>query len=202
MLSAPPPPAPPRRRGPLLTAVALVVVVAGVAVWALVALVSANGDLADAERDRSAAESRLAEVRADDDIAFTRARDEVTAAARDAVVVLNTLDHRELDEGLAAWAEVTTGALHEEVTGLPAESRQQLLDAQSVTSAEMLAVAVRELDERAGTATVLTSVKLSVTIRDDRQPVRYDRGRTTLTRTDDGWKVDSMSSVPYAEPGS
>lgn len=192
-----PPPA--RRDGPLLVAIALVVVAAGIAVWALVALVSANGDVSDAERAAAEAEDRLAELRADDDLVAAGVRDEVAKAARNAIAVMNTMDYREVDAGLAEWADVTTGDLHEEITGIDLPS---LANAKSISEGTVVSVAVRELDPGAGTATVLAAVKVSVSTRGQEATDRHQRMEATLRRTDEGWKLDGIAQVPYVEPGS
>lgn len=193
---------PPRRRGPLLVAVAAVVVAAGVAVWGLVAQVTAGVERDDAERAVTRAQERLDETRADQDLALARGRDEVAEAARHAVAVMNTLDHRTVEEDLAAWAEVTTGPLREEVTGLGEDQRAQLRDAGSTSVGEVVSVAVRDLDTRAGTATVLAAVTVSVTVGDGEPDDRHQRIQASLEHTDDGWKLSAIGQVPFSEAGS
>jgi Mce-associated membrane protein len=184
----------------LKSAVAVVVVAAGLAVWGLLTQVSASGDRAEAERTAARAREHLTEVRADDDLAFSRDRDAATEFARHSVAVLNTLDYRNLDEDLAEWAEVTTGDLHDEVAGLGEEDRQQLLDAKSVSEGKVVSVAVRELDVRAGTATALAAVRISRTV-GGQADVRYQRIQAAISRTDDGWKLSAIGAVPYLEAG-
>lgn len=197
MLTAPPRP----RRGPLLVATAAVVVAAGLAVSGLVALLSANDELSDAEAARGEAFARLAEARSDD-LEFARTRDEVAEFARHAVAVMNTMDHRTVDEDLAAWAEVSAGTLREEVTNLGEDRRKQLADARSVTEGEVLSLAVRELDARAGTATALAAVKVSVSTGGQDATNRYQRFEAALNRTDQGWRLTDLARVQYVEPGS
>ncbi|GAB3446457.1 hypothetical protein [Actinophytocola sediminis] len=188
------------RRGPLLTAVAVVVVAAGVAVWALVAMVSATGDRDDAERALARAQAAQ-DKRADDDTAtIARVRDEVSSAAANGIAVLNTLDHRTLDDGLAAWAEVTTGALREEITALGDSQRQQIRDARSVTEGQVVSLAVRTLDTDAGTATVLAASKITSRTGGAEATVADRRVQAELTRTDDGWLLSALDQVPYQEP--
>lgn len=173
------------------------VVAAGVAVWALVSLVSANGDLDAAKRAAAEDGDRLAEIRAD--LASARDHDEVANAANKAIAVMNTLDYRDVDASLAEWADVTTGDLHEEIAGIdPA----LLVEAKSVSEGTVVSAAVRELDPRAGTATVLAAVQVSVSTQGQEATDRHQRMEATLRRTDEGWKLDGLGQVPYAEPGS
>lgn len=201
MLNAPPyPPSPqpssqPARRkaAPLVAAVAAVVVAAGVAVWALVRLVVANDDLADAERE-------LSTVPAVEVQPVATVRDEVSVAAQRAIAVLNTLDHRTVDRDLAAWAEVTTGELHEQVSTLAGDQRAQLVEMEAVTEGRVVRLAVRDLDERAGTATVLAAVEVVKESAGSGPTTAHQRMVATLTRAGDEWKLSALSSLPYEEP--
>lgn len=194
MLTAPPPPR--RSAGPLLVAVAVVVVAAGIAVWALVSMVVATDDRDDAER--ALAEAKAAPAVEAQPVATVR--DDVSVSAQEAIAVLNTLDHRTLDEDLEAWAEVTTGELHDQITTLAADQRDQLEELQAVTEGRVDRIAVRDLDDAAGTATVLAAVEVVKESRGVERTTAYQRLEATLTRTDDGWKLSGLSSVPYEEP--
>lgn len=203
MLTPPPPtpPPPPRARGPLLVAVTVLVAAAGLAVWGLVALVSANNDRHDAELAvaRAGAQARPA-GNGGGALGIARTRDEVAESARKTVAVLNTLDYRTLDESLDAWAEVTTGALREEIDNLVGSQREQLLAAKTVTEAQVVSVGVRDLDTDAGTATALAAVKVTKSAGGARPTTVYQRIEATLSNTDDGWKLSGLSAVPYVEP--
>lgn len=192
----------PGLRGPLLAAVALVVVAAGFAVWSFVAWSSAGDDVAAAEQRRTDARARLEALRTGGDLDFARTRDELSDTARTAIVTMNTLDYRKLDEGLADWADATTGELHDQIVGLTGDKRRQLADQQPVTSATVKSLAVKELDARAGTATVLAATRKSVATGGGEPKTTFERFQATLTDTDDGWKLDSLSQVAYQEPGS
>src|SRR5687768_3777940 len=51
----------------------------------------------------------------DDRAAYAAQRDEALAAGEQAVQNLNTLDHRDLNQGLDLWESSTTGELHEQL---------------------------------------------------------------------------------------
>jgi len=191
------PPSPPRRSaGPLLVAVAVAVVAAGIAVWALVSMVVATDDRDDAER--ALAEAKAAPAAEAQPVATVR--DDVSVTAQEAIAVLNTLDHRTLDEDLEAWAEVTTGELHDQIITLAADQRDQLEELQAVTEGRVDRIAVRDLDDEEGTATVLAAVEVVKESKGAERTTAYQRLEATLTRTDDGWKLSDLSSVPYEEP--
>jgi len=163
----------------LSAAVALVVAAAAVAVWFGIAWLNASND---------------------DGLAFSSTRDEVDRVARAAIVTMNTLDYRKLDESLANWADATTGPLHDEIDKLTDEKKKQLTDAKPVTSAKVTSSAVKELDERGGKAVVIASIEKTVSTADGEPQPSYQRISATLLRTGDGWKLENLGPVPYAQP--
>lgn len=191
-------PRPGRRLGrPLIAAVALVVVAAGFLAWSAVEFFAAGSAVDSARQDLAAANDRLADARANGAGAVRTARDDALAAAGDGVVVMNTLDYRHLDAGLDRWAEVTTGSLHDEVVSGRAQSEQAIAAAKSVTKAEVLFAAVKEVDERAGSATVLVALHVDVSTGGAAPTAKYMRIQATLLRTGQGWKLDGIAQVPY-----
>lgn len=136
----------------------------------------------------------------DDSLAYSTSRDEVARVAQAAIVTMNTLDYRRIDEGLANWAEATTGPLHDQIASLPADRKKQLADAKPVTSATIMSSAVKELDDRAGKATVIAAVKRTVQTADGKPQRSYSPMQASLTRTKDGWKLESLDPVQYSQP--
>jgi Mce-associated membrane protein len=163
----------------LSVAIALVVAAASVAAWFGVAWFQASND---------------------DGIEFSRTRDEVDRVARSAIITMNTLDYRKLDEGLESWADISTGALHDDIGKLTADEKKQLKDAKPVTSAKVTSLAVKELDDRGGKATVIAAIEKTVQTGDRKPQPSYQRIQATLLRTKDGWKLENLGPVPYAQP--
>jgi len=164
----------------LTVAVALVVATAAVAVWFGVAWFRAAND---------------------DSIAYSRTRDEVNRVGQAAVVTMNTLDYRTVDQGLKDWETATTGKLHDEVVRGRAASRDAIVQAESVTKASVLSSAVSELDDRAGQASVLVALKVNVAVKGQEPKDKFMRLEGKLQRTDDGWKLYEIGQVPYLQPG-
>jgi Mce-associated membrane protein len=164
----------------LTAAVALLVAAAAVAGWFGVAWFNAAND---------------------DSLAYSRVRDEVNRVGVAAVVTMNTLDYRKVDQGLADWEAATTGALHDEVVKGKKTSRDAIVAAQSVTKATPLSSAVSELDERAGQASILVALRVNVTVKGEEPKDKYMRLAAKLQRTDDGWKLYEIGQVPYLQPG-
>lgn len=163
----------------LSVSIALVVAAAAVAAWFGVSWFQASND---------------------DGLEFSGKRDEVDRVARAAIVTMNTLDYRKLDAGLASWADTTTGPLHDEIAGLTADKKKQLTDAKPVTSAKITSSAVKELDDRGGKATVIAAIEKTVQTAGGKPQPSYQRIQATLTRTGDGWKLENLGPVPYAQP--
>jgi Mce-associated membrane protein len=164
----------------LTAAVALVVAAAAVAGWFGVAWFNAAND---------------------DSLDYSRVRDEVNRVGVAAVVTMNNLDYRKVDQGLKDWEAATTGALHDEVVKGKKTSRDAIVAAQSVTKATVLSSAVSELDDRAGQASILVALKVNVQVKGEEPKDKYMRLAAKLQRTDDGWKLYEIGQVPYLQPG-
>lgn len=136
----------------------------------------------------------------DDSLGFSGTRDEVDRVARSAIRTMNTLDYRKLDAGLEDWADATTGPLHDEIANLAPEKKKQLTDAKPVTSAKVTSSAVKDLDDRGGKATVIAAIEKSVQTGNGKPQTSYQRIQATLMRTKDGWKLENLGPVPYAQP--
>ncbi|GAA2796191.1 hypothetical protein [Saccharopolyspora taberi] len=128
------------------------------------------------------------------------ARDEALRAGEQAIATFNTLDSRRVDEGFDRWLAVSTGTLHQELTQQRGDGVPRLAATSTVTEARVLDAAVTELDEQAGTATVIASVEITVA-RDGAPPVpKHDRIEARLTRTGSGWKLGGIGQVAVAVP--
>ncbi|MFJ6571739.1 hypothetical protein ACIQNU_30485 [Streptomyces sp. NPDC091292] len=139
-----------------------------------------------------------AQARGDDSLAYGRARDAALADGRTGIAALSTLDASTLEKakaGARKWTAVTTGALRTEIERVePAtgpSSRGVVTDA-----------AVTALDDRAGTAKVIATVRIDITSKGATAP-STDRKRleAVLARESDGsWKIKALNAVPVTEP--
>ncbi|NGN65978.1 hypothetical protein G5C51_19030 [Streptomyces sp. A7024] len=132
----------------------------------------------------------------DDSAAFAKSRDEVLAAGEQGVQNLQTLDYRDIDDGLATWESSATGDLLTELKGGRADFEKQVKSAKSVTTAKVLSGAVTELDDRAGKASVMVAVRITVDTAKEKPGSKESRILGELTRTDDGWKLSALSEAP------
>lgn len=166
-------------RNPLLAAaLALTVVAAACAVWAGWSwYTAAHDDTAD----------------------FAQTRDRVLAAGTQAVQNMNTLDHRDLRRGLDTWEDSATGDLRTQLVDGRAAFEKQIQEAKTVTTAKVLSGAVTELDERAGRASVLVAVRITVTAPKGEPARKESRMLGQLTRTDDGWKLSALGQAPVGD---
>jgi Mce-associated membrane protein len=190
---------PPRRRlgGLFVAALAVVVVAAGFLAWSAVDLMSAGADVDDARRDVATANQHLKDLREDGSVAVTTARDAALDAGGKGAVVMNTLDYRKFDAGMDAWERVTTGDLHDQVVDGRKQAKEAITNAKSVAEAKLLSAAVEDVNAQAGTATVLVSVKVTVTAGSAAPVDKYMRMTCTLARTGQDWKLNSIGQVPY-----
>jgi Mce-associated membrane protein len=137
---------------------------------------------------------------ADDDAAdFAASRDDALAAARQAVTNLNTLDHRELDEGLDRWEASATGELLTQLRQGRDGFEKEVRKAETVTTAEVLSAALTELDDRAGRADVLVAVRITVAAPGEKPQAKESRMLGEVTRTGDGRKLSALGQAPAGD---
>lgn len=191
------PPAARRRSGaPLVVALVLVVAAAGFLTWSLIHLGGSGADQDSARQAANTANARLADLR-NGDIEVKTARDQALDAGRKGVVVLNTVDYQKVDASLDEWERVSTGDLHDQLVSSRKQSKQAIVTARSVTKPAVLTAAVQAVDAKAGTATVLVALKVSVSVGDAAPTDKFLRLTCTLLRTDQGWQLNSIGQVPY-----
>lgn len=137
----------------------------------------------------------------DPDRATAQTRDDVLIQARQAISTMNTLDYRKVDEGVKAWADVTTGTFRDSLTKVSADDQQLLQEQKKISTGRVVDAAVVDVDLDKGTATVIAAVE--VTVQDDLNPgseptVKRNRFSAELLRDkddDNRWKLESLQQV-------
>ncbi|WP_438270923.1 nuclear transport factor 2 family protein [Streptomyces anulatus] len=137
----------------------------------------------------------------DEAAAFARTRDDALAAGEQAVQNMNTLDHRSLEKGLDSWEQSTTGDLHSQLVDGRDAFAEQIAEAKTVSTAEVLSGAVTELDQRAGRAGVMVALRVTVTAPKGEPAVKESRLLGSLTRTAGGWKLSALGQAPVGGTG-
>jgi Mce-associated membrane protein len=127
------------------------------------------------------------------------ARDAAATAGRDGMVTFNTMDYRQVDASLDRWAEISTGSLHEQVVHDRAKAVKSVTDAKTVTTAQLLQLALTTFDNDGGTATVIGVVEIR-SIPDGKQATTTRAGFAGQVRREgaDG-KVDAVQTLPVAK---
>ena len=136
--------------------------------------------------------------------ASAQLRDQVLQAGEQAAQNFNTLDYRKVAAGLALWEQSSTGALHTEIVAGRSQFTQQIEQTKTVTTARILDGALTALNPRAGTASIMVAVQITVTPASGSPATKQSRLLGTLTRTPSGWKLSALGQVPVgaASPGS
>ncbi|WP_218009902.1 hypothetical protein [Actinomadura kijaniata] len=137
----------------------------------------------------------------DDGLAFARQRDEALRAAEQAVVNLNTLDHRNADAGLKIWQDSTTADLYDQIVQGRDRLKQDVEKARTTSTAKILESGLTELDAHAGKASVAVAVRITITAADGRPAIQTRRLTGQLTRTAAGWKLSSLGQAPSGATG-
>lgn len=135
-----------------------------------------------------------------DAVQVSQARDEALRDARQAVINLNTLDHRDAQRGLDLWIQSSTGSVRDEFVQNRDAYAQLVTEQKRGTTAQVTDAAVSEVDPRAGTARVLVGVDVTVTPEGREPTVTRQRIEVGMMRGDDGWKVDALE--PLLTPGA
>ncbi|WP_329402527.1 hypothetical protein [Streptomyces melanogenes] len=136
-----------------------------------------------------------ARARGDDDLAYAHSRDAALAAGRRHIARLNSVDARDVDAGLAAWLDATTGPLRDELRTTRAKSAEVIEEQGTTTRAEVTDAAVTELDDRSGTARLIATVRIEAQPRTGVPTTDRKRFEAGLTRTGGGWKLASLTAV-------
>jgi Mce-associated membrane protein len=132
----------------------------------------------------------------DDSLAFAAERDRVLAAADQAIVNLNTLDHRHVDAGLKVWQDSATAQLYDEIVQGRARLRAEVEKSRTTSTATILESGLTELDARAGKAAVIAAVRVTITGADGKPAANIRRFAGQLTKTSAGWKLSALGQAP------
>ncbi|MFD1248683.1 hypothetical protein ACFQ3F_12860 [Nocardioides ginsengisoli] len=137
-------------------------------------------------------------------------RDRVLIAARHGIETMNTLDYRDLDGGLAAWADVTTGTLHDQLVSTSKPDRALLADQHASSVGTVLDAGVVDLDH--DSASVIAAVEVTVTPADEpgdepgdkaaaKPTVKRNRFAADLVKVGGRWLLESLQQVSVATGG-
>lgn len=123
-------------------------------------------------------------------------RDQALQAGEQAVQNFNTLDYRNVAAGLALWEQSSTGPLHTEISKGRAQFEQQIQQTKTVTTARVLDGALTALNPRAGTASIIVAVQITVTPANGSPVTKQSRLVGTLAKTASGWKLSQLGQLP------
>lgn len=137
----------------------------------------------------------------DDRVSYARARDAVLDAGTRAVLTLNTVDYHHATKDLAGWRQVAAGDLLHRLDHRHISDEKGVRRVDAVTKARVLDAGVSELDLHAGSATLLVTLRTTITTGDKKQQGKRHTQRQTdhlvasMTRAGDDWKVAGMRVV-------
>lgn len=137
-----------------------------------------------------------AQVGADGDLGYAKARDAALTQGRQDIVRLNSVDSTRVDADLGQWLAATTGPLHEQLRRSGAADSATLRSAGTTTVGTVTDAAVTELDTRSGTARVIATVEIRLTGPGGTPTDNRKRFEASLSRTPDGWKITALTAVP------
>jgi Mce-associated membrane protein len=129
-------------------------------------------------------------------------RDQVLQAGEQAVQNFNTLDYRKVAAGLALWEQSSTGPLHTEIVKGRTQFEQQIQQTKTITTARVLDGALTALNPRAGTASIIVAVQITVTPASGSPVTKQSRLIGTVVKTASGWKLSQLGQVPVGAAAS
>ncbi|QUQ70616.1 hypothetical protein [Kutzneria sp. CA-103260] len=130
----------------------------------------------------------------DESVQFAGTRDDVLRVGKQELINFYTLDYKNPDASFDRLVQSSTGDLATAIKQGEATWKKQLTDQKSSSTAKVLDAAVTELDDRAGTATVVAIVEVDVTP-DNGKPANRLPMQIQLSRTDQGWKLSQAGSI-------
>jgi len=125
-------------------------------------------------------------------------RDQALRAGEQAVLNFNTLDYRRVGRGLSLWVQSSTGALHRQVVAGRTAFEQQVRQARTVTTANILDAALTSLNIQAGTARIIVALQITVVPASGTPVTKQSRLAGELNRTATGWKLSALGQVPVS----
>lgn len=131
-------------------------------------------------------------------------REAVLRDAQRATLTLNTLDYRQVQDGLTLWEQAAAGSLLTLLRANRDSYARAITDSATVSVARVVDAAVASLDERSGTAYVLVGVDVTSQSEQGDPSCTQRRVRLEMLRVGDAWKVGTLAPVgdAYSEPGS
>lgn len=165
-----------RRRWTIMVscAVVLVLVVAGVVIWRVLA---------------AQAQAR-ANARADD-----AAKAEILVAGRQEITEMTQVDYRATDAVLNRWLSVSAGTLHSTLSTAGPALMRQLQVTRFASSGRIVSALVTSVNRADGTATMSASVDVALSYNGSASATRHDEIQVTMSRTPAGWKLTSMAGA-------
>ncbi|MGK5533100.1 hypothetical protein [Streptomyces sp. URMC 129] len=131
----------------------------------------------------------------DESLEFATTRDAVLTAGERHIARLNSIDADNVAGGLEEWLDATAGALHEQLARENDDSAEVLEELGTTSEATVTDAALLQLDTRAGTARMIASLRVESTPANGEATTDRKRFEAGLSRTDDGWKLTSLTAI-------
>jgi Mce-associated membrane protein len=137
-----------------------------------------------------------ADTRGDGALGYGKARDAALDAGRADIARVTSVERGHVDRDLAAWLDVTSGPLHDQLTRSHTSDAGRLKAADTTASGDVTDAAVTELDTRAGTARLIATVSVRTTPASGAATSDRKRFEAALSRTGGTWKLTALTAVP------
>ncbi len=136
----------------------------------------------------------------DESLALAKTRDQVLIAAHANIETLQTLDYREVEDGLDAWLSVTTGELHEELAKVDKKDKAAIEAQAMITKGRVIDAAVLDLSAGGKDATVIAAVETTLEPAKGEITLKRHRFTANLSKVDGDWLLTALDPVPVMSP--
>lgn len=127
-------------------------------------------------------------------VTLGQARDQVLAAAQQEIADLNTVQPSRIAAWQARWLADTTGREHTRVQQTNPAAQAQIGKVKTSAQGTVTDAAVTRLNDQAGTAQVIATVRVRQTAPSGASDTVSNRYLAGLTRTATGWKISSLTA--------
>ncbi len=124
-----------------------------------------------------------------------KARDEVVAAAEQAITAFAEVDYKNPDKYRNQQVAVSTDELAQHVKDGWKQARQVIVKAQRSSEVKFFDIAVEELNAYEGTASAIASSEVTLSFEDQSAKLPR-RWRAQLKRVDGEWKLSDIELIP------
>jgi Mce-associated membrane protein len=122
-------------------------------------------------------------------------RDTALIEGTTAVETMTSMDGRDVEAGIKAWQQVSTGVLHDQLLAVGDDEQKMLADQGKIAAGRVVQASLTELTDRS--ATLIAAVEVTVRSEDgaEKPAVKRNRFSADLVLVNGQWKIENLQQV-------